>query len=129
MPEVGEIVELDNGMIGRVVEVMPDAVRVELLNADETPTGETIDIPVTPTEDEPAEVEAPEGDSAEAPEPDEMAEDMPEEEQAAADEAQTVEPGALRAAPAAAYHGLRFQPARPARRPRCERSGSGVRRS
>ena len=72
MPEVGEIVELDNGVLGRVVEITPDSIRVELLNADETPTGETVDMPLPPPEDEPAEVEAPEGDSAEAPDDDEM---------------------------------------------------------
>jgi hypothetical protein len=92
MPEVSEIVELDNGMIGRVIEIGPDSLRVELLNADETPTGETVELPLPAPEpeaeppeveeSEEPEIEAPEGDTAEMP----AAADAP------------AEPGALRAA-------------------------------
>lgn len=61
MPQVGDIVQLDNGASGRVVEVDGDSVTVELLDTDGNPTGETVEIEVKPPET------APEGDSTDVP--------------------------------------------------------------
>jgi hypothetical protein len=61
MPEVGDVVKLDNGASGRVVEVSEDGITVELLDADGNPTGETVEVEAPATA---SEAEAPEGDSA-----------------------------------------------------------------
>lgn len=74
MLEAGAVVELENELTGRVLEVLPDGLRVELLNADGTPTGEIVELPLP--EPDAVEAEAPEGDSADLPPDEPTVEDM-----------------------------------------------------
>lgn len=72
MPQVGDTVQLDNGVSGRVVEVSEDGITVELLDADGNPTGETVEIEAPEPQDEQPTVDEMVGDTTE-PAPDQPA--------------------------------------------------------
>lgn len=72
MPQVGDTVQLDNGVSGRVVEVSEDGITVELLDADGNPTGETVEIEAPEPQDEQPTVDETVGDTTE-PAPDQPA--------------------------------------------------------